>query len=131
MSREKYVLIIDDDPTLFDKVQSCLDQEKVILLQAFSGHAGVDIASRQIPDLILLGEWSDGVSNSRVWDELRAVLKISRVRILTLPEQPATGGDDDGDLRPRKLAETIRQALNNSEKAQVALNWAGIIPDSL
>jgi DNA-binding response OmpR family regulator len=129
MSREKYVLIIDDDPGLFDGVQSCLDQEKVVLLQAFSGHAGVDIASRQVPDLILLGAWSDGVSNSWVWDELRAVLKISRVQILTLPEQPAADGDDDvGALRPRKLAETIRQALDNSEKTQLAVNWAEIIP---
>jgi CheY-like chemotaxis protein len=129
MPGEKYVLVIDDDPTLFSEVQSYLARDNVIVLQAFTGHAGVDIASRQVPDIILLGEWSDGVSNSWVWDELRTVLKISKVQILTIPAQLTSDGNEDGD-RPRKLAETIQQALD-SDKAQVALDWAEIIADSL
>jgi CheY-like chemotaxis protein len=127
MAREKYVLVIDDDPTLFNEVQSYLAQANVILLQAFSGHAGVDIASRQVPDLILLGEWSDGASNYQVWDELRAVLKIARVQILTLPAHSVFGENCDGS---RKLAETIRRALD-SEKAQMALDWVEIVAESL
>lgn len=123
MPRDKYVLVIDDTLSLFSEVQASLAEENVVIFQAFSGHAGVDIALHQAPDLILLGVWHDGVNSSGLWGELRSAPKIARVQILTLPAH-------DGACDPGKMAETIRQALL-AEKARLSLDWVEALADSL
>jgi two-component system alkaline phosphatase synthesis response regulator PhoP len=123
MERAKYVLVIDDDPAIFGEVQSQLANEGITILQAFSGHAGVDIASSRTPDLILLGNWTNGAVDYQVWEELRKVPMMVGVQILTLPAHSGrnlhgeeydsgSSGREPGELlEPTTLVKTIRKAF--------------------
>ncbi len=49
----KRILVIDDEAWLRDMVQSALEQRGFEVLQAESGAAGIEVARRDLPDLVL------------------------------------------------------------------------------
>ena len=54
MSQRATVLVVDDDPDTVETMREILEEEGHTVLSAKNGREGLDIALRDIPDLVLL-----------------------------------------------------------------------------
>ena len=48
------VLVIDDSPTIVALLKRMLQQNQLVVLEAFDAESGIEIARREVPDLIFL-----------------------------------------------------------------------------
>ena len=118
------VLCIDDDPLVLQFYRSFLDPRGYRTLTAEDGLLGVEIANREIPDVILLDVMLRGSSGLDICRKLRAdpALRDIPIILLTVWDQAsliATGREAGATLTLRKptdpetvvatLAQVLRQ----------------------
>ncbi len=78
------VLVIDDDRTATDLIQVILENEGYRVLKAFQGKDGVELATREHPDLIILDLIMPEVSGFNVAYQLRQIPATRNIPIIIL-----------------------------------------------
>ena len=67
----KKVLVVDDDPNIFELVQLYVVADNVEVLQALDAYTGLDLVSRQNPDVIILDIMMPGMDGLEMCQILR------------------------------------------------------------
>jgi len=94
MSRRTHVLYIDDDPTNLDSVSRALTRQGYIVMVANTGEAGLEIAQRERPDVILLDILLPDMTGFDVCEQLRSMPRLKKIPIIGLSASAM-----DGDRR--------------------------------
>jgi CheY-like chemotaxis protein len=94
--RSPSVLVIDDDKAASDLMQVILENEGYRVFKAFEGKEGVEIATRERPDLIILDLIMPEVSGFTVAYQLKQIPATRSIPIIIL-----TSMDIDEDTRQR------------------------------
>lgn len=78
------VLVIDDDRAATDLIQVILENEGYRILKAFEGKAGVEIAARERPDVIILDLIMPEISGFNVAYQLKQIPATRSIPIIVL-----------------------------------------------
>jgi DNA-binding response OmpR family regulator len=107
------VLVVDDDPKVFELVQLYVAEEDVEVLQALDAYAGLDIALRQTPDVVVLDIMMPGMDGLEMCRRLRDMPEIAATPVIILSakakeqdiEAGYKAGADDYVTKPFEPAE--------------------------
>lgn len=121
-SPAKIVLVVDDDPHIFELVQLYVESDQVEVWQALDAYTGLDLALRQLPDLILLDVMMPGMDGLEMCRRLRDMPKIADTPVVILsakakPEDITAGYEAGADdyvtkpFEPGNLASRIEEIL--------------------
>jgi DNA-binding response OmpR family regulator len=121
------ILVIDDEKDLVELVRYNLEKEGFDVIAAADGKAGLDIALRHRPDLVLLDWMMPGVDGLEVCRQLRADARTARIPVLMLTAKAAEpdrvvglemGADDyvSKPFSPRELAARVRALLRRRDQ---------------
>jgi len=96
----KKILIIDDDPDLIEALEIVFNKEGYHVLKAESGKEGLDILTKEIPDLIVLDVMMETIDEGiKVAREIRKNEKFKNLPIIGLSginnEFPVEVGPDN------------------------------------
>jgi CheY-like chemotaxis protein len=83
----KTLLVIDDDPKAVQLLANYLTPAGFKLLSAFGGREGIEVARRQLPDLIVLDIMMPEVSGFDVVDALKLDPRTAAIPIIILTAQ--------------------------------------------
>ena len=117
------VLIVDDDPRIFELVQLYIETEEVELLQALDAYAGLDLVLGQTPDLVVLDIMMPGMDGLEMCRTLRNLPAVAQTPVMILsakvkPQDIEAGYQAGADhyvtkpFEPEKLAHKIEQILS-------------------
>lgn len=98
--RRPTVLVVDDDRAATDLVQVILENEGYRVLKAFHGQEGIDIATREHPDVVILDLIMPEMSGVAVAQQLKNIPATRSIPILVLTSL--------------EVDETIREQLGTS-----------------
>jgi DNA-binding response OmpR family regulator len=126
------LLLVEDDPGLALGLRDTLSFEGFRVLHAETGESGVEIATREHPDCIILDLMLPGMNGYQVCETIRAQDEFVPIIMLTARGQEAdkirglNAGADDYVTKPFSVGELvarIRAAVRRVRRAPVA--WAG------
>ncbi|MFQ6015167.1 MAG: response regulator transcription factor [Anaerolineae bacterium] len=80
----KRVLIVDDDPNALRLIGYTLEQEGFEILTAADGHEALEVAQRELPDLIILDIMMPSMAGFETCLRLREIPITSHIPILVL-----------------------------------------------
>lgn len=80
----KKILFIEDEPTLQKTVGEILSQEGFTILEALDGEAGLAIAKKEKPDLILLDLILPKKNGFEVLGELKQDQETAQIKVIVL-----------------------------------------------
>jgi DNA-binding response OmpR family regulator len=89
---EKQVLVVDDDPNVFELVQLYVASDQVEVLQALDAYAGLDLAIRQQPNVIVLDVMMPGMDGLEMCRRVRDIPVVASTPVIILS---AKVKDDD------------------------------------
>ncbi len=129
------ILVADDDPSLRFLVTETLSEGSRRLLQASDGLEALDLARRELPDLILLDVAMPGMTGVEVCEALKADTRTRHIPVvmLTAKDKPqdrerglAAGAEAylTKPFSPLQLLHLVEDLLLEHERA-----WSG--PDGL
>jgi DNA-binding response OmpR family regulator len=118
----KKVLVVDDDPYIFELVQMYVESDDVEVLQALDAYAGMDLTLREHPDAILLDIMMPGMDGLEMCQQVRGIPEVEETPIIILsakaePEDIEAGygaGADEYVTKPfeaQDLAQLIEQSM--------------------
>ncbi|HUP22898.1 MAG TPA: response regulator [Thermoanaerobaculia bacterium] len=87
------VLIVDDDPTAVEVAAVHLQGLASTVLRAYGGRAAIDVAQRELPDLIVLDLMMPEVSGFDVVEALKQRPETARIPILVVTAKDVTAED--------------------------------------
>jgi DNA-binding response OmpR family regulator len=116
------ILVVDDEPAVTNLLTYNLRKAGYEVLSAADGHAGLELASRARPDLILLDLMLPGVAGLEVCRELRRTSAVPVIMVTALGEEidRVVGlevGADDYITKPfsvRELLARIKAVLRRA-----------------
>lgn len=133
------VLIVDDEADILEFLSYNLKKEGFVVFTADNGNDAVQIAKKELPQLILLDVMMPGMDGIEVCRELRASPGLQHVIIAFLTARSEdyshiagfdAGADDyiNKPIKPRVLVSRIKALLRRvpSEKDNAALDMGGI-----
>src|SRR5260370_37003627 len=107
-ANQRTVLLIEDDHDVAQMYRLQLEQEGYLVLTAADGEAGLSIAEKFRPDLIVLDIGLPGMNGLALMDEVRANARLSEIPILILTNS------DDPDVETRSMELGARNFLIKS-----------------
>ncbi|MFP4344291.1 MAG: response regulator transcription factor [Anaerolineales bacterium] len=118
----KKVLVVDDDPYVFELVQMYVASDQVEVLQALDAYAGLDLTLREKPDVIVLDVMMPGMDGLAMCQAVRDIADVLTTPIIMLsaktePEDIAAGYEAGADnyvtkpFEPRELASLIEESM--------------------
>jgi two-component system alkaline phosphatase synthesis response regulator PhoP len=121
------ILVVDDEPDILEFLQYNLEKEGYSVVTASDGEAGILMAERENPDLIILDIMMPKMDGVEVCRVLRSRPQFAQtvIAFLTAREEDfsqiaalETGGDDyiTKPIRPRVFLSRIRALLRRSER---------------
>ncbi len=121
------ILVVDDEPDILEFLQYNLEKEGYTVVTASDGEAGILMAERENPDLIILDIMMPKMDGVEVCRVLRSRPQFAQtvIAFLTAREEDfsqiaalETGGDDyiTKPIRPRVFLSRIRALLRRSER---------------
>lgn len=124
------ILIVDDEPDILEFLQYNLEREGYTVVTASDGEAGIQLAERENPDLIILDIMMPKMDGVEVCRVLRSKPQFNQtvITFLTAREEDfsqiaalETGGDDyiTKPIRPRVFLSRIKALLRRSERQEV------------
>lgn len=124
------ILIVDDEPDILEFLQYNLEREGYTVVTASDGEAGILLAERENPDLIILDIMMPKMDGVEVCRVLRSKPQFNQtvITFLTAREEDfsqiaalETGGDDyiTKPIRPRVFLSRIKALLRRSERQEV------------
>ena len=126
MSKEvhtmKKVLVVDDDPYVFELVQMYVASDEVEVLQALDAYTGLDLTLREKPDVIVLDVMMPGMDGLAMCQAVRDINDVLTTPIIMLsaktePEDIAAGYEAGADtyvtkpFEPQELASLIEKSM--------------------
>lgn len=92
LPKKMRILVIDDDPNIGDLVRSMLPEDGFEILEAADGPSGIQMASKQAPDLIVLDYQMPKVSGVEVLVDFRAHEATKNLPVLVCSADKRVGG---------------------------------------
>ena len=119
---EGLVLVIDDEKDLLELVRYNLEKEGYSIRTAQDGESGLETATRELPDIVIVDLMLPGIDGLDVCRRLRADQRTARTPIIMLTAKSAEtdrvvglemGADDyiTKPFSPRELAARIKAVL--------------------
>ncbi len=106
--RKPTILVIDDDKAATDLIQVILENEGYRVLKTYEGRAGVEVATRERPDLIILDLIMPETSGFNVAHQLKQIPATRNIPIIIL-----TSMDVDEEMQ-EQLGEYVSGLMNKS-----------------
>ncbi len=126
MEQKKRVLIVEDEKNIVDIIRFNLDREGYEVLEAYDGEAGLALARKEKPDLILLDVMMPKMMGFDVCRALRGEGDNVPVIILTAREEEEDKvlgleiGADDYITKPFSMRELIARVRANIRRTAMA-----------
>ena len=123
------ILVVDDDPAAVDLIAVHLDGLASSVLHAYGGTEAIEIAKREVPDLIVLDLLMPDVNGFDVVDALHDDAATASIPILVVTAKAITAEDRDklngyvstimekADFNGTRFAVEVRRAMTNREVA--------------
>lgn len=113
------ILVIDDEPSILNLIQSYLQAENYQVLTARDGREGLDAAKTHQPDLVILDIMLPGMDGIQVLQELRRDSDVYVIMLTAKTEETdrviglSVGADDyvTKPFSPRELVARVKAAL--------------------
>ncbi|MFK7868348.1 MAG: response regulator [Roseobacter sp.] len=150
--KERYIaLVVDDSPETLSMITVALEENGISVVVATSGRAGLDLAKRILPDVILLDAMMPEIDGFETCSMLKADERLAYAPVifmtgLTDPEHIVRGlqvGGVDYIMKPAVIDELIaritthvinaqaiqsaRQALDASGRSVIAVSQSGAL----
>jgi hypothetical protein len=93
-AKPKCILLIDDDKFMHEMAHAHLEKAGYRLVDAYDGPTGIELARRELPDLILLDYVMPGIDGEEVFRQLTTDERAPALR--TIPVIMLTGRQMDG-----------------------------------
>jgi CheY-like chemotaxis protein len=84
MSKEPYILIVDDDPDIVEGILTILETQSYRLATARDGKKCMEMVAQDVPDLLILDLLMPRMDGWGVIREMRSEPRFARVPILVL-----------------------------------------------
>lgn len=137
MDTRRRILVVDDDPSIHDLIESSLDPEAFRVLHAYDGAEGLEAVRREKPDAVILDVEMPRMTGHHVVDAIRNDPEIAAILVLMLsslagPEHARTGlarGADaylEKPFSPALLARRVEYLMDLRNAATSALKSGGI-----
>jgi PAS domain S-box-containing protein len=117
------VLVVDDDPKAVEVVALRIDAVGSKVLRAYSGREAIDIARKELPDVIVLDLMMPEISGFDVVAALSEAPETARIPVLVVTAQEITDADrarltgsvtaimEKGSFNPEDLTSEVRRAM--------------------
>ncbi len=136
MSKERTILIVDDEPRVIQLAKMNLELEGFRVISATSGYEALDKVVKELPDLVILDVMMPDMDG---FETLRKIREISAVPVIFLTVKGTEfdrvrgldlGADDymTKPFSPKELASRIRAVLRRTE-AKVPTTKSEIVVD--
>jgi len=121
------ILAVDDDPRAVDLVAAYVSDLASTVMRAYGGQEAIDVARRELPDLIVLDLMMPVVSGFDVVEALSTEPKTARIPILVVTSKHITADDrnrlngyvstimEKGDFDGGRLAAEVRRAMSGRQ----------------
>ena len=122
------VLVVEDSATIASVVKYFLDLEGFEVLLADNGLAGLEMAFRECPDVIISDVNMPGMGGVAMVKALRGDSRTAQVRILMLTSESSVESESEGlaagaddyilkPVEPRRLAARVKALLARSRSS--------------
>ena len=127
------ILVIDDEQDLIELVRYNLEKEGYEVIAAADGQAGLDVATKHRPDLVVLDLMMPGIDGLQVCQKLRADQRVGRTPVIMLTAKATEAdrivglelGADDYITKPfsprevvARVKAVLRRAVSQAETPQ-------------
>ena len=123
------ILVIDDEPDLLELVEFNLKKDGYEVIVAKNGQAGLEIAQKVVPDMIVLDLMMPGIDGLEVCRQLRGDSRTKQIPMIMLTAKSAEadrivglelGADDyiTKPFSPRELLARVRALLRRATSTQ-------------
>jgi DNA-binding response OmpR family regulator len=132
------ILIVEDDPTLLDTLEYNLQRQQYEVLKAMDGLTALEVARKQLPDLIVLDLMLPGLDGLQVCHTLRQEMSVP-ILILTARAEEVDRvvglemGADDYITKPfsmRELVARVKAMLRRVRLTRQELEIETLAPKS-
>ncbi|MGJ8526137.1 Protein-glutamate methylesterase/protein-glutamine glutaminase [Halomonadaceae bacterium LMG 33818] len=137
--RQDVVLVVDDSPDSLGMIHQALEQAGITTLVALDGEQGIQIATRMVPDLILLDALMPTLDGFETCRQLKARPDVAGIPVIFMTglsetEHVVKGFDSGAEdyvtkpIHPAELIARIRVHLRNTHEARAtrrALDYLG------
>ncbi len=138
--KKKRILVVDDEKDLVDLISYNLQRNAFAVLTAFSGDQALEIAHRELPDLVVLDLMLPGMDGTEVTRRLKADSRTADLPILMLTAKAEetdivvglTLGADDYVTKPfsmkvllARINTVLRRIEHNPSAPETAILRAG------
>ncbi len=125
MNIEYKILLVDDEPDILEFLTYNLNKEGYVTYTASNGNEAIEVAKKEIPDLIILDVMMPDMDGIETCRELRAISDLKNVMITFLTARNEdysqiagfdVGADDyiNKPIKPRVLISRIKALLRRS-----------------
>jgi DNA-binding response OmpR family regulator len=116
------ILVVDDDPTVVEVLTRYLDREGFEVSSAADGEAATEVATRDLPDLIVLDLMLPGMTGLDVFRRIRLMGRVPVIMLTALGQEEdrvcglEIGADDyvTKPFSPREVTARIKSVLNRT-----------------
>ncbi len=123
MNEINKVLVVDDDPNIFELVQLYVASDDVEVFQALDAYAGLDLALRESPDVIVLDIMMPGMDGLEMCRILRENPAVADTPVVILSAKAKQADIDAGfeagadeyvtkPFEPEELAQHVERFLD-------------------
>jgi two-component system alkaline phosphatase synthesis response regulator PhoP len=137
------ILLVDDEQDILDLIRYNLEKEDFTVFTASNGREGIEIAKKELPDLILLDVMMPEMDGMEACTEIRTIPELSGVIIAFLTARSEdysqiagfdAGADDyiTKPIKPRVLVSRVKALLRRTsgkEETNSSANSSGIVID--
>jgi CheY-like chemotaxis protein len=125
MAAPKTILVVDNDPDLRDAVREVITHAGYHFIEAASGEESIELATRVVPDLILMDIYMPGIGGLEAAERIRDHGPTRRVPIVAL-----TGELLGDQARARHAGEVFHSILwKPMTPTKLMLHIRGVIGD--
>jgi PAS domain S-box-containing protein len=127
--RSLKVLVVDDDPKVVELVAVRIAGEAISVLRAYGGQAAIDVARRELPDVIVLDLMMPDVNGFDVVEALQQRPDTARIPIMVVTAKEITSDDrsklngfvatimEKGEFDRERFTAEVRRAMSGRRVA--------------
>lgn len=131
MNTEQKILLVDDEPDILEFLSYNINKEGYKTFTAGNGEEAIEIAKKELPDLIILDVMMPDMDGIETCSEIRSIPELKNVMITFLTARNEdysqiagfdVGADDyiNKPIKPRVLISRIKALLRRSERTSMS-----------